>query len=73
MIAGWEALDVQPPDAAGCENHGLGGHSKHPIVVQIPKHGARAGAVAVAQQFNRCAELQQLDFLIEDLVLQDPH
>ena len=73
MIARGEALDVQPPNAAGCQNHGLGGHSKHPIVVQIPKHGARADAVAVAQQLNRRTELQQLDFLIEYLVLQDPH
>ena len=73
MIAGRKALDVQPPNAAGCENHDLGRNGEKPLVVQVLEDSPRAGAIAIAQQFNRRAELQQLDFLIEYLVLQDPH
>ena len=73
MIARGKPLNVQPPDAAGRQNHGLGSHHQKPFIVQILKHGTGTRALLVTQQLHGRGELQELDLLVEHLILEHPH
>ena len=73
VIAGRESLNVQPADPAGRQNDGLGRHDDVAMVVEIFENRAGAVPLLVAEQFDRGAELEQLDLLIQHLVLEHPH
>ena len=64
---------MQPADPARRENDRLGRHDDLPMIVEILEDRAGAVTLIVAEQFDRGAELEQLDLLIQHFVLEHPH
>src|SRR5690348_11469653 len=73
VVARGKSLDVQPSDAAGGENHAFGSHDHMPLIVEIFENRAGTVSVLVAKQLDRSAKLQEMNLLVEDFVLEDPH